>query len=496
MKTTARTLLCAFLLSPASLPADPTSTAEQNADVTWSRDIAPVFQDKCVSCHREGGGAPFSLVGYRDATRRADTILELVEDRRMPPWHAVGGDIPLLGDRRLSAGEIDRVRAWVEAGRPEGDPAHAPVPRKFSTEWQLGEPDLIVEMEEAYELPADGPDIYRHFVIRTGLTEEKFLKAAEFRPGTPRVVHHALIYADTSGRARQMDGADPAPGFNEMPVGDGAGRQIGGWVPGATPRPLPEGLAHRLPAGSEIVIQTHFHLSGKPERERSRVGLYFGDKPPERPFTSIQLPPVFGAFSGIDLAPGAAHAEVADSFELPVAVRAFGLHPHAHYRGKSLRLTARLPDGRNLVLLNIPKWDMNWQEEYRFAEPVLLPAGTRLESRIVWDNSAASAGNPVVPPVRVRWGLQSLDEMGSIDLFVVPEGGTRQKAEAAMKRLRDAYRDHLIWRAGRHVLGPDKLAVFGELRDRAMTRFDTDGDGYLDATERAAAEAALRAPLP
>ncbi len=476
----------------ALLPGD--APAAEDAP-TWSRDIAPLFQEKCVSCHRAGGGAPFSLVDYNGARRRARTIVELVERRQMPPWHAVGGDIPLLDDRRLTDAEMALVAAWVEAGRPEGDPSEAPEPRVFPDEWHLGEPDLVIEMEEAYDLPADGPDIYRHFVIRTGLTEEKYLRAIEFRPGAPSVVHHALIYVDSTGRARRMDEADPVPGFTEMPIGEGTGRQIAGWVPGATPRPLPEGLAHRLEPGCEIVIQTHFHLSGKPESERSRIALYFGDEPPQRPFTSIQLPPAFGAFAGIDLAPGEDHAEVRDSFELPVAVTAFGLQPHAHYRGKALRLTAALPEGDEIVLLNIPEWDMKWQEEYRFAEPVHLPAGTRLESRVAWDNSAASAQNPIVPPVRVRWGLQSFDEMGSIDLFVYTEG-PRKKAETAMKDLRSAYRDHLVWRAGSHVLGPDKLAVFGELRERALARFDTDGDGYLDATERAAARAVLQGPLP
>src|SRR5690606_22928948 len=154
--------------------------------------------------------------------------------------------------------------------------------------WQLGEPDLILTMTEAYSLPADGPDIYRNFVLPTGLKKGKYLKAVEFRPSSPEVVHHALFYVDTKGRAREVDAADPKPGFAEMPVGEGTGRGIGAWVPGSTPRPLPEGLAHHLPAGSDIVIQTHFHLSGKPEREQSQIAFYFTDQPPERSFTSIQ----------------------------------------------------------------------------------------------------------------------------------------------------------------------------------------------------------------
>ncbi len=464
-------------------------------EVTYSRDIAPILQESCVGCHREGGGAPFNLTDYESTKRKARTILRVVESRYMPPWHATGGDIPLVDDRRLTEEQIHRFQKWVDASRPEGDPADLPAPRDYPDGWKLGEPDLILTMTDAYELPADGPDIYRSFVIPTGLTKDKFLKAVEFRPSTPEVVHHSLFSVDTKGRARAVDAADPEPGFAEMPIGEGSGRSIGGWVPGASPRPLPEGLAHHIPAGSDIVLQSHFHLTGKPEKERSRIGLYFDKTPPERHFTSIQLPPAFGAFSGIDLAPGAEETVVTDSFELPVAVRAFGAHPHSHYRGKSLSMSAHLPDGETIVLLDIPDWDMDWQEEYRFAHEVALPAGTRLEATIVWDNSAESSDNPVVPPVRVRWGLESYDEMGSIDLFVIPEGDRKQSA-VALKKLNHAKRDHLVWKAGSHVVGKDKLTVFGKLRDEAIARFDTNGDGILGQDERALAKQSLQAVLP
>ena len=467
----------------------------QGDDVTYNRDIAPLLQESCVDCHRENGGAPFALTDYDGTKRKASTIVRVVERGYMPPWHAIGGDIPIIDDRRLTEEQIDLFQRWIDAGRPEGDPADLPEPRQFSGGWQLGEPDLVLTMEEAYELPADGPDIYRNFVIPTGLTGKKFLKAVEFRPSTPEVVHHALIYSDSKGRARKVDESDPEPGFAEMPIGEGTGHGIGGWVPGATPRPLPEGLAHTLAPGSDIVIQTHFHLSGKPESEQSQIGLYFTDKAPERKFTSIQLPPAFGAFAGIDLAPGAEETVVTDSFELPVAVRAFGAHPHSHYRGKSLTMDAHLPDGKTIVLLNIPDWDMDWQEEYRFAHEVHLPAGTRLETRVVWDNSAESTDNPVVPPVRVRWGLESFDEMGSIDLFVITEGN-RKQAEIALKKLNTAKKEHLVWKAGSHVVGPDKLTVFGKLREQAIARFDEDGDGHLGRDERELAKASLKPVLP
>lgn len=480
---------------PALLAITAAISPALGEEVTFSRDIAPLLQESCAGCHREGGGAPFNLTDYESTKRKAKTILRVVDNRYMPPWHAIDGDIPIVDDRRLTEEQIGLFRKWVEAGRPEGDPTDLPTPREYPDGWRLGEPDLILTMTEAYELPADGPDIYRSFVIPTGLTKDKFLKAVEFRPSTPEVVHHSLFSVDTKGRAREVDESDPTPGFPEMPIGEGSGHSIGGWVPGASPRPLPEGLAHHIPAGSDIVLQSHFHLTGKPEKEQSQIGLYFDKKAPERRFTSIQLPPAFGAFSGIDLAPGAEETVVTDSFELPVAVRAFGAHPHSHYRGKSLSMTAHLPDGRSIVMLNIPDWDMDWQEEYRFDHEVPLPAGTRLESKIVWDNSAESSDNPVVPPVRVRWGLESYDEMGSIDLFVIPEGN-RKQAAAAMKTLSTAKREHLVWKAGSHVVGEDKLTIFGKLRDEAIARFDTNGDGILGQDERNLARQSLQAVLP
>lgn len=452
---------------------------------TYHGEIAPLLRAKCVECHRPGAGAPIPLTTYPEVKRRSRTIARVVSTGYMPPWHAIGGDVPFDGDRSLRPEESALLLAWIEGGAPEGPaPASPPPPPKPVGEWRLGEPDLVVKMAEAYGVPADGPDLYRHFVLPTGLDREVFVKAVEFRPSSEGAVHHSLIYFDAEGRARAADAEEPEPGFTEMPVGEGTGRQIGAWVPGATPRPLPKGLAHRLAPGGDIVLQTHFHPTGKEELEQSSVALYFSESPPERPFTSIQIPPVFGAFVGIDLPPGESETTIADSFLLPVDVHAFGAQAHAHYRGKSMRLTATFPDGKELVLLNIPEWDMDWQEEYRFAETVSLPAGTRLDVTVAWDNSETAPRNPVAPPVRVRWGLESLDEMGSIDLFVHPETGGSE-GERILRTLRQHYRDHLVWQAGAHVLAPDKLSVFGRLRDSAIRRLDVNGDGILDPSERA-----------
>lgn len=448
------------------------------AEVTFNKDIAPIVHGKCAECHRPGETAPFSLLTYSDARRRARTILEVVQDRYMPPWHAVGGDIPIVGDRRLTSEQIAMLEAWVDAEMPEGDPKDLPEPPQFNSEWKLGEPDLILTMDEAYSLPAEGPDIYRNFVLPSGLTKKRWLKAVEFKPGSPSVVHHSLFYLDTSGEARKVAAADPEPGFDEMPLGEGTGRFLGGWVPGASPIPLPEGLAFEIPAKSDIVLSTHFHLSGKEETEASTIGLYFTDKPAEKDFLGLQLPPAFGAFAGIIIPPGESDSTYTDTFELPVAIEAFGATAHSHYLGKSLKLEATLPDGEHIVLLNIPQWDFSWQEQYYFEDLVRLPAGTKLISTVTWDNSASNPNNPYSPPVTVEWGRESYDEMGSVTLFVTTPRPNQ------LATLRRAQREHLQWQASSHLLTPDKLSFVADLRSKAMARFDHDGDGQLNPQER------------
>jgi len=460
------------------------------AEVNYAEDIAPIFYSKCAECHRPGEAAPFSLLTYKDAKRRAQTIAEVVEDRFMPPWHAVGGDIPIRGDRRLTDDQIRLIQEWVAADCPEGDLSKAPTPPEFDSDWKLGEPDLILTMTEAYEVPAEGPDIYRNFVIPSGLTKKRWLKAVEFKAGAPAVVHHSLFYLDTSGAARKVDEADPVPGFDEMPLGENVGRFLGGWVPGATPNPLPDGLAFAVPPNGDVILSTHFHLSGKVEKEQSTIGLYFSDKPATKSFFGLQLPPIFGAFAGFEIDAGDDNATYTDTFTIPVDIQAFGATAHAHYLGKSLRLEAQLPNGENLVLLNIPEWDFSWQEEYRYEEVITLPAGTKLMSTVTWDNSAKNPFNPNTPPITVNWGRESYDQMGSVTLMVTSDNGKK------LAKLRDAHREHLQWQAAGHLVSEEKLAFVADLRSKAMQRFDENGDGELDAMERANARSYLEQNKP
>ena len=234
---------------------------------------------------------------------------------------------------------------------PEGDPSLLPAMPKFVNGWQLGEPDLVVKMTEGYTLYAEGPDIYRNFVVPLNFTEDKWVTAIEFRPGVRSIVHHSLFFYDTTGQAMEQDAADPVPGFRRMRQGGIRNGRLGGWAVGGVPRMLPEGLAYKLPKDADLILSTHFHPSGKEEKETSTIGLYFSDRPPKQGFTAIQLPPAFGALADVDIPAGEKHYSKKDFFVLPVDVKAFGVSAHAHYLGKSMRMSATLPDGNKKQLL-------------------------------------------------------------------------------------------------------------------------------------------------
>lgn len=448
---------------------------------TFSKDIAPIVFAKCSGCHRPGQGAPFSLLSYRDLEKRGQLVQHVVDTKIMPPWKAEQGDFAFRGDRRLTAEQVALISRWVDGGMPEGKASDLPAVPKFESEWPLGKPDLIVEMTEGFTVPAEGPDIFRNFVLPIQLPEDRYVKALDFRAGAPSVVHHSLFYSDASGGARKMDAADPEPGFGGgmrgifiarfgdvdpfqrlMQLGKGApalpkpggpllppglpappappalnSGALGGWAVGKQPHFLPDGLAYPLPAKSDLLLSTHFHPSGKQEKEVSKVGLYFAKEKPQKRFAPIQMPPLFGAFKGIDIPPGVSDYTLEDEFIVPIDCKAFLAAAHAHYLGKTMKMTATLPDGTVKTVLSIPDWDFAWQEQYEFAQFVPLPAGTKLNIRITYDNTAENARNPKNPPVRVRFGEESTDEMGSVSLQVVAD------REEELVLLEGAYREHV-----------------------------------------------------
>jgi hypothetical protein len=404
-----------FLAGALSLPAA--------TRLTFSDDIAPIIYANCVTCHRPGEAAPFSLISYEDVKKRATLIATVTQSRYMPPWRATHGYGEFADERRLTEGQIAAIAEWIKQGMAAGDPARLPKLPQFTDGWHLGKPDLVLEMPAGYTLPANGPDIYRNFVIPTHLDEDKWVRAIEFRPRARKAVHHVLFAYDASGASAKLDGADGQAGFAGMSAigiagASGNAGPLGGWAVGATPVFMPDGVALPLPKGSDVVLQMHFHLTGKPEEEQAVVGIYFAPQPPERRIMPIHIPALFGLGAGIDIPPGEKSYTIEDSVVLPVDVKAFSTGAHAHYVAKEIKATATLPDGTSQPLLWIQDWDFNWQDRYNFKQPMALPKGTRINVKLTYDNSAGNPRNPSNPPHRVMWGEESLDEMGTVILAV------------------------------------------------------------------------------
>ena len=343
----------------------------------------------------------------------------------MPPWQATHGYGEFDGERRLTDQQIQAIASWVSSGMPAGDVAKMPPLPQFPEGWHLGTPDLVLKMSEAFDVPASGPDIFRNFVIPSGLIEDKWVRAVEFRPSARAVVHHALFAYVPGGSLKAASGADGRPGFRGLaPIGltgRGAGSgALGGWAVGGTPRFLPDGLALPMARNADVVLQMHVHPTGKADREQSTVGFYFATSPPERRLMNLQMPGLFGVGAGIDIPAGEKAYAIESTATMPVDVKLFAVNPHAHYLGKEMKATATLPDGTTRPLLWIQDWDFNWQDGYNYTQPVVLPKGSRIDVRIVYDNSASNPRNPSSPPRRVQWGEQSTDEMGSIGFLLQP----------------------------------------------------------------------------
>jgi mono/diheme cytochrome c family protein len=434
--------------------------------ITFAEAIAPIVYANCVSCHRPGEAAPFSLISYEDVAKRGALIAKVTESRYMPPWHAEPGYGEFVGERRLTDAQIATIGTWVTQGMPRGDEAKMPRLPEFPPDgWRLGQPDLILEMPLAFDVPASGPDVFRNFVIPTRLTEDKWVRGIEFRPSARKVVHHALFAQVPGGSRAALDGADGRPGFGGIgAVGVFTDRAdspgLGGWVPGATPAMFPEGLVARLPHGSDFLVQLHFHPTGKVESEKSLVGIYFAEKPAERDLVSILVPALFGFGAGIDIPPGEKNFTINDSFTLPGEAKVYSAFAHAHYLAKQMKATATLPDGSTRPLLWIRDWDFNWQDGYVYKQPLTLPAGTRIDVTITYDNSSDNPRNPINPPRRVSFGEQSFDEMGSVGF----------NAEVVRKADVDAFRQALADRSQAATAAAKVNGTIGRLMARGLRR--------------------------
>jgi hypothetical protein len=399
----------------------------------YAEHIAPILHKNCAGCHRPGEAAPFSLLTYEDAAKHARVIAAVTAAKRMPPWKAEDSSFAYRDDRRLKAADLTLLQAWVKAGAPQGDPRKAPPPPQFPKGWQLGTPDRVSQMEKPFTVPAEGPDVYKYIRFPVGADQDLWIRAVELRPSARRAVHHVLYFAEPAEDAVKAEAAIVSTGMRVGPKTI----PLGGWAVGGQPHLLPDGLAMLLPKGYDLTVQFHFHPTGKVENEQSSIGLYTAAAAPKKQIASVQLPPLFGVFAGVNIPAGESAFTVRDSFTLPIDVEAFSTGAHAHYLGRKMRLTATLPDGSVKTLLSIGDWDFAWQDRYFFEGYVSLPKGTRLDGEVVWDNSPSNPRNPKSPPVAVAWGEESGEEMGSVSVAVVA------KNEDELSMLQDAFRKHV-----------------------------------------------------
>jgi hypothetical protein len=376
---------------------------------TYSKDVAAILRKNCQECHRRGQVGPFPLETFEQARKRAQDIATVVEDRAMPPWKAsrqVG--LKFKHDRSLSDQDIATILAWAEAGAPEGNPTDLPPSVRFADDWTIeGGPDLVLDIGTDFAIPATGKDVYRCFVVPTSLPEDVYVSAIEYRPGNRRVVHHILSYVETKGEARKKDAAFPGPGYEcfsgpEVRI-DG---DLGGWAPGAQPSQLPDGIGRLLPRNADVIIQVHYHPSGKPEIDRSRIALRFS-RSPIRQTLHWNL----AANPEMKLPAGDSNIEVKAAWEVPVDVIAHAIVPHMHLLGKDMLITVTFPDGRAQDLIKIDDWDFNWQYAYYLEQPLDLPKGSVVKVIAHYDNSDGNPRNPNKPPKEVTWGEATTDEM-------------------------------------------------------------------------------------
>jgi hypothetical protein len=388
-----------ILLAPALHAAD------------FNHDIAPILYKHCASCHRPGEAGPFSLLTYQDAKKHATQIADVTRRRYMPPWLPEHGYGDFSDEQILTPEQIRVIADWAAAGAPEG--GGSVTPPKFTEGWQLGPPDLILEVPDFYTLPASGPDVYWNFVLSPNVKTTRYVRAIEIRPGAKNLVHHANLYVDRARSAKAGPGMDP---FIERTAFDPDDGHFLFWKPGAIP--ANEAISWELDPGNNLVLNVHLQPSGKPEKLRPVLGLYFTDLKPEKFPLLIQLE----HDGALNIPPGARDFTVADDFRLPRDSNVLAVYPHAHYLGHLLDAYATLPSGERKPIIRIPDWDPNWQSVYHYREPLFLPKGTVISMRYHYDNSSANPRNPNRPPKRVEAGNQATDEMGHLWLQVLPVG--------------------------------------------------------------------------
>ncbi len=382
------------------------------ASPTYSKDVAPILNKNCASCHRPGDIGPMPLLTYEQVRPWAKSIREKVSLGAMPPWHATQEHGVFSNDRRLSDADKNTILQWASNGAPEGNPKDLPPAPKFTEGWNIGKPDLVLTMPKPYEVPASGTINYQYVTIPTNFTEDKWIQAIEVRPGTRAVVHHVLVFVREPGTMQPLKTFMAVPPKSAGPGaptpaggGAGAGILIATEAPGTNAMSLEPGMAMKIKAGSSLVLQIHYTANGKAASDLTSVGLIFAKEAPQQEIHNSAF--VNAAFK---LPAGSPDTAVDSAILFKEDVHITALFPHTHLRGKSWEYRLTYPDGRTEVVLSVPKYDFNWQTYYVFAKPLAVPKGSRLEATAHYDNSPANKFNPD-PTVDVRWGEQTWQEM-------------------------------------------------------------------------------------
>lgn len=412
---------------------------------TFSKDVAPIFYANCTTCHRPGEIAPMSLLTYKDARPWARSIAMQVSKGVMPPWHADPAIGHFANERRLTEAEKTTVVRWATSGAPEGDAKDLPPPPQYTEGWNIGQPDVVLSMQEDYPIPASGTVPYLYFEVPANFQEDRWIKAWEMRPGNRAVVHHVIVFvrppqpAQPAAQPPAGNAAAPAASAPsrdrvftfaegmEIPAGQtggprlpedkqpkypnprprprGTSATIGGYVPGNSMRVFPDGTGVRLPAGSSLVFQMHYTTTGQETTDRTRIGLVFAK---DRPKTVLNNSALING--SLRIPAGAADHRVDAEMTINRDILLWGMTPHTHVRGKRWLYEVVFPDGRKETILSVPNYDFEWQHEYRFREPLRLPQGTKFHATAWYDNSKANPSNPD-PAKDVWWGDQTWEEM-------------------------------------------------------------------------------------
>jgi peroxiredoxin/mono/diheme cytochrome c family protein len=428
------------LTKAVGCPIDLEKRVSKDGKVTYYRDVLPILQNNCQNCHRPGEVGPFSLMTYKQAVTWASDLKDYTKSRQMPPWKIVEG-VGFYNERRLSDKDIATLATWADNGTPEGDAKDAPKPKEFVTGWMHGKPDLVLEPEGDFVVGPGGRDMFRCFVLPTKLTEDRYVVAVEVKPSNPRVVHHTLNFIDSLGRGRKLeetaqanekgkkaDEYDRGPGYSmAMGVGFTPNGALSGWAPGQLGYRLPEGYGWHMPAGSDVIMQVHYHRDGRVEKDRTQIGLYFAKKGATvKPFKGGVIA---GQFPRVGLFPGIPandeHCAVHGSIPVNEDCTLYSVMPHMHLVGKEIKVTLKPAGGEKKTLLAIKDWDYNWQETYFLTEPLKLKVGDMLEVDAVYDNSSKNANNPNDPPKSVFIGEQTTNEMCFVFLGATSDKATR-----------------------------------------------------------------------